>query len=91
MATPMALNNVQFLVPVDGGVSKLQAILPTAAWYSTQPASAVADLIESYLLVVSGVFFYYQFPKCVFSMCFLLQEHRAEKNPLEDSRHLTEI
>lgn len=34
MTTPMALNNVQFLVPVDGGVSKLQAILPPAAWYS---------------------------------------------------------
>lgn len=29
----MALNNVQFLVPVDGGVSKLQAVLPPAAWY----------------------------------------------------------
>lgn len=34
MTTPMALNNVQFLVPVDGGVSKLQAVLPPAAWYS---------------------------------------------------------
>lgn len=33
MSTPMALNNVQFLVPVDGGVSKLQAVLPPAAWY----------------------------------------------------------
>lgn len=33
MTTPMALNNVQFLVPVDGGVSKLQAVLPPAAWY----------------------------------------------------------
>ncbi|XP_027145816.1 SH3-containing GRB2-like protein 3-interacting protein 1 isoform X10 [Larimichthys crocea] len=32
MTTPMALNNVQFLVPVDGGVSKLQAVLPPAAW-----------------------------------------------------------
>lgn len=32
MATPMALNNVQFLVPVDGGVTKLQAVLPPAAW-----------------------------------------------------------
>lgn len=51
MATPMALNNVQFLVPVDGGVSKLQAILPTAAWYSIRPASVVADLIGSCLLV----------------------------------------
>ena len=34
MTTPMALNNVQFLIPVDGGVSKLQAVLPPAAWYS---------------------------------------------------------
>lgn len=33
ITTPMALNNVQFLVPVDGGVSKLQAVLPPAAWY----------------------------------------------------------
>ncbi|KAM6938254.1 SH3-containing GRB2-like protein 3-interacting protein 1 [Lycodopsis pacificus] len=32
MTTPMALNNVQFLVPIDGGVSKLQAVLPPAAW-----------------------------------------------------------
>ncbi|KAJ4943685.1 hypothetical protein JOQ06_006183 [Pogonophryne albipinna] len=36
MTTPMALNNVQFLVPVDGGVSKLQAVLPPAAWNSEQ-------------------------------------------------------
>lgn len=35
MSTPMALNNVQFLVPVDGGVSKLQVVLPPAAWYAT--------------------------------------------------------
>ncbi|XP_032380787.1 SH3-containing GRB2-like protein 3-interacting protein 1 isoform X8 [Etheostoma spectabile] len=34
--TPMALNNVQFLVPVDGGVSKLQAVLPPAAWNAEQ-------------------------------------------------------
>lgn len=33
MTMPTALNNVQFLVPVDGGVSKLQAVLPPAAWY----------------------------------------------------------
>lgn len=33
MTTPMALNNVQFLISVDGGVSKLQAVLPPAAWY----------------------------------------------------------
>ncbi|KAJ8357260.1 hypothetical protein SKAU_G00200540 [Synaphobranchus kaupii] len=36
MTTPTALNNVQFLVPVDGGVSKLQAVLPTAAWNAEQ-------------------------------------------------------
>ncbi|XP_067452549.1 SH3-containing GRB2-like protein 3-interacting protein 1 isoform X2 [Thunnus thynnus] len=36
MTTPMALNNVQFLVPVDGGVSKLQAVLPPAAWNAEQ-------------------------------------------------------
>ncbi len=33
MTTPVALNNVQFLIPVDGGVSKLQAVLPPAAWW----------------------------------------------------------
>ncbi|XP_068446148.1 SH3-containing GRB2-like protein 3-interacting protein 1 isoform X2 [Clinocottus analis] len=36
MTTPMALNNVQFLVPIDGGVSKLQAVLPPAAWNAEQ-------------------------------------------------------
>ncbi|XP_030647539.1 SH3-containing GRB2-like protein 3-interacting protein 1, partial [Chanos chanos] len=36
MTTPVALNNVQFLVPVDGGVSKLQAVLPPAAWNAEQ-------------------------------------------------------
>ncbi|XP_071342299.1 SH3-containing GRB2-like protein 3-interacting protein 1 isoform X7 [Trachinotus anak] len=36
ISTPMALNNVQFLVPVDGGVSKLQAVLPPAAWNAEQ-------------------------------------------------------
>ncbi|XP_025755244.1 SH3-containing GRB2-like protein 3-interacting protein 1 [Oreochromis niloticus] len=36
MSTPMALNNVQFLIPVDGGVSKLQAVLPPAAWNADQ-------------------------------------------------------
>ncbi|XP_073333340.1 SH3-containing GRB2-like protein 3-interacting protein 1 isoform X3 [Pagrus major] len=36
MTSPMALNNVQFLVPVDGGVSKLQAVLPPAAWNAEQ-------------------------------------------------------
>lgn len=32
MATAVALNNVQFLVPIDGGVTKLQAVLPPAVW-----------------------------------------------------------
>ncbi|KFO89495.1 SH3-containing GRB2-like 3-interacting protein 1, partial [Buceros rhinoceros silvestris] len=33
MTTPVALNNVQFLVPVDGGVTKPQAVLPPAVWW----------------------------------------------------------
>uniref|UniRef100_A0A4W5RGU9 SH3GL interacting endocytic adaptor 1a n=2 Tax=Hucho hucho TaxID=62062 RepID=A0A4W5RGU9_9TELE len=36
MTTPMALNNVQFLIPVDGGVTKLLAVLPPAAWNAEQ-------------------------------------------------------
>ncbi|KAL4660110.1 SH3-containing GRB2-like protein 3-interacting protein 1 [Arapaima gigas] len=36
MTTPVALNNVQFLVPVDGGVTKLQTMLPPAAWNAEQ-------------------------------------------------------
>uniref|UniRef100_A0A8C9V332 SH3GL interacting endocytic adaptor 1 n=1 Tax=Scleropages formosus TaxID=113540 RepID=A0A8C9V332_SCLFO len=36
MTTPVALNNVQFLVPVDGGVTKVQAMLPPAAWNAEQ-------------------------------------------------------
>ncbi|XP_064188033.1 SH3-containing GRB2-like protein 3-interacting protein 1 isoform X2 [Anguilla rostrata] len=36
MTTPVALHNVQFLVPVDGGVTKLQAVLPPAAWNAEQ-------------------------------------------------------
>ncbi|KAI5109377.1 SH3-containing GRB2-like protein 3-interacting protein 1 isoform X5 [Silurus meridionalis] len=36
MTTPVALNNVQFLVPVDGGVSQLQAVLPPAVWNAEQ-------------------------------------------------------
>ncbi|XP_041696036.2 SH3-containing GRB2-like protein 3-interacting protein 1 [Coregonus clupeaformis] len=36
MTTPVALNNVQFLIPVDGGVTKLQAVLPPAAWNAEQ-------------------------------------------------------
>lgn len=45
MVTPMALNNVQFLVPVDGGVTKLQAILPPAAWYSSYVTSVASNLL----------------------------------------------
>ncbi|NXH10491.1 SGIP1 protein, partial [Bucco capensis] len=36
MTSPVALNNVQFLVPVDGGVTKLQAVLPPAVWNAEQ-------------------------------------------------------
>ncbi|XP_053929041.1 SH3-containing GRB2-like protein 3-interacting protein 1 isoform X7 [Cuculus canorus] len=36
MTTPVPLNNVQFLVPVDGGVTKLQAVLPPAVWNAEQ-------------------------------------------------------
>ncbi|XP_039591435.1 SH3-containing GRB2-like protein 3-interacting protein 1 isoform X8 [Polypterus senegalus] len=36
MSSPVALNNVQFLVPVDGGVTKLQAVLPPASWNTEQ-------------------------------------------------------
>ncbi|XP_072919268.1 SH3-containing GRB2-like protein 3-interacting protein 1 isoform X8 [Hemitrygon akajei] len=36
MVTPVALNNVQFLIPVDGGVAKVQAVLPPAAWNAEQ-------------------------------------------------------
>ncbi|XP_072430180.1 SH3-containing GRB2-like protein 3-interacting protein 1 isoform X1 [Chiloscyllium punctatum] len=36
MVTPVALNNVQFLTPVDGGVAKVQAVLPPAAWNAEQ-------------------------------------------------------
>ncbi|XP_059741102.1 SH3-containing GRB2-like protein 3-interacting protein 1 isoform X6 [Bos javanicus] len=36
MTTAVALNNVQFLVPVDGGVTKLQAVLPPAVWNADQ-------------------------------------------------------
>ncbi|XP_067996960.1 SH3-containing GRB2-like protein 3-interacting protein 1 isoform X6 [Melanerpes formicivorus] len=36
MTAPVALNNVQFLVPVDGGVNKLQAVLPPAVWNAEQ-------------------------------------------------------
>lgn len=43
MTTPMALNNVQFLIPVDGGVSKLQAVLPPAAWYIVEFIMSLID------------------------------------------------
>ncbi|XP_031233844.1 SH3-containing GRB2-like protein 3-interacting protein 1 isoform X13 [Mastomys coucha] len=36
MSTAVALNNVQFLVPIDGGVTKLQAVLPPAVWNAEQ-------------------------------------------------------
>ncbi|TVK90647.1 SH3-containing GRB2-like protein 3-interacting protein 1 [Bagarius yarrelli] len=36
MTTPVALNNVQFLVPVDGGVGQVQAVLPPAVWNAEQ-------------------------------------------------------
>ncbi|RVE61507.1 hypothetical protein OJAV_G00171690 [Oryzias javanicus] len=32
MAAPVPLHNIQFLVPVDGGVAKLQAMVPPAIW-----------------------------------------------------------
>ncbi|XP_058252024.1 SH3-containing GRB2-like protein 3-interacting protein 1 isoform X1 [Hemibagrus wyckioides] len=32
MLSPTPLTNIHFLVPVDGGVSKLQAMLPPATW-----------------------------------------------------------
>lgn len=44
MTSPMALNNVQFLVPIDGGVSKLQAVLPPAAWYSLNSAMVLTTI-----------------------------------------------
>ncbi|KAM9326711.1 SH3-containing GRB2-like protein 3-interacting protein 1 [Gastrophryne carolinensis] len=36
MTTPVALNNVQFVVPMDGGVTKLQAVLPPGVWNAEQ-------------------------------------------------------
>ncbi|XP_045570867.1 SH3-containing GRB2-like protein 3-interacting protein 1 [Salmo salar] len=35
-ATPSPLHNIHFLVPVDGGVAKLQAMIPTATWNPEQ-------------------------------------------------------
>ncbi|XP_030630634.1 SH3-containing GRB2-like protein 3-interacting protein 1 [Chanos chanos] len=36
MPTPTPLTNIQFLVPVDGGVAKLQAMVPPATWNPEQ-------------------------------------------------------
>ncbi|XP_045062153.1 SH3-containing GRB2-like protein 3-interacting protein 1 isoform X2 [Coregonus clupeaformis] len=36
MAAPSPLHNIHFLVPLDGGVHKLQAMIPTATWNSEQ-------------------------------------------------------
>ncbi|KAM3865670.1 SH3-containing GRB2-like protein 3-interacting protein 1 [Diretmus argenteus] len=36
MAAPMPLHNIHFLVPVDGGVTKLQAMIPPATWNPEQ-------------------------------------------------------
>uniref|UniRef100_A0A8C7UWR6 SH3GL interacting endocytic adaptor 1 n=1 Tax=Oncorhynchus mykiss TaxID=8022 RepID=A0A8C7UWR6_ONCMY len=36
MAAPSPLHNIHFLVPVDGGVHKLQAMIPTATWKPEQ-------------------------------------------------------
>lgn len=91
MTTPMALNNVQFLIPVDGGVSKLQAVLPPAAWYSWQPQCRTRLLVLWHLLSALPTLIGPQ--KLLMNVfCNLsLQECRATKNPLEDSRHLAEV
>ncbi|XP_029309894.1 SH3-containing GRB2-like protein 3-interacting protein 1 [Cottoperca gobio] len=36
MAAPVPLHNIQFLVPVDGGIAKLQAMIPPATWNPEQ-------------------------------------------------------
>ncbi|XP_029930995.1 SH3-containing GRB2-like protein 3-interacting protein 1 [Myripristis murdjan] len=36
MANPVPLHNIHFLVPVDGGVAKLQAMIPAATWNPEQ-------------------------------------------------------
>ncbi|KAG7263802.1 hypothetical protein CRUP_006570, partial [Coryphaenoides rupestris] len=36
MAAPAPLHNIHFLVPVDGGVAKLQAMIPPATWNHEQ-------------------------------------------------------
>lgn len=32
MASPVPLHNIHFLVPVDGGPAKVQAMIPPATW-----------------------------------------------------------
>ena len=32
MAAPMPLHDIHFLVPVDGGMAKVQAMIPAAIW-----------------------------------------------------------
>jgi len=32
MAAPVPLHNIQFLVPVDGGIAKPQTMIPPATW-----------------------------------------------------------
>lgn len=81
----MALNNVQFLVPVDGGVTKLQAVLPPAAWYSTRVTSVVAALIELSVAISIYTFHFSHQLLLGFSLSCFLQEHRTEKNALENS------
>ncbi|XP_022610734.1 SH3-containing GRB2-like protein 3-interacting protein 1 [Seriola dumerili] len=36
MAAPVPLHNINFLVPVDGGIAKLQAMIPPATWNPEQ-------------------------------------------------------
>ncbi|CAH2310955.1 SH3-containing GRB2 3-interacting 1 isoform X1 [Pelobates cultripes] len=36
MTSPVALNNVQFVIPIDGNVTKLHAVLPPAVWSAEQ-------------------------------------------------------
>ncbi|KAM4721079.1 SH3-containing GRB2-like protein 3-interacting protein 1 [Rhinophrynus dorsalis] len=36
MTSPVALNNVQFVIPIEGSVTKLQAVLPPAVWSAEQ-------------------------------------------------------
>ncbi|XP_044076770.1 SH3-containing GRB2-like protein 3-interacting protein 1 [Siniperca chuatsi] len=36
MGAPMPLHNIHFLVPVDGGMAKVQAMIPPATWNSEQ-------------------------------------------------------